>query len=894
MLHKRCLAAMLSSAFALTLALTLVGGAARAADAPKELKLEKGDHISLIGNTLADRMQHWGWMETLLVSRFPDLDLTVRNLSLSGDEVNHRERSDGFGTPDEWLTRMHTDVIFAFFGFNESFAGAKGATKFEQELDKFVKATLAAKYNEKGAPRLVLFSPNAQLKMPDPNLPDPTDNNKNIKLYSDIIAKVAAANGVQFVDLFTPTSQWQENIKSPLTVNGIHLTEAGDQAIAPVIDRALFPGGPAIKRDAATLEKLRQAINDKNFYFFEHYRSLDGYNVYGGRSHMVYKGAVSGKPFSNREVMDREMEVLDVMAANRDKRVWAVAKGGDLTVDDSNAPPMVKVETNKPGPGPNGEWIFASGEDAIKTMTVGPGLKVNLFADEKMFPELVAPVQMSFDTKGRLWVAVWPSYPRWEPKPGTHPNDKILIFEDTKGTGKADKVTTFLDGLNCPTGFEFFNGGIIIAQAPGLLFAKDTTGGDHCNHTERLLEGLDSADTHHTSNSFTFDPGGALYFQEGTFMHSQIETLWGPIRSINGCVWRYEPRTQKFDAYASYGFANPHGHIWDYWGTDVVIDGTGAVPYYGPTFSGKVYFPQKHNKAPTVYKQRTRPCPGAEMISSKALPEQYQNHMAVLNVIGVQGILNYKLEEKGAGLVGTEQQPILTSTDTNFRPSAMQVGPDGAMYLLDWQNPIIGHLQHNLRDPSRDHAHGRIYRITGDGMPLDKPVQIAGEPIEKLLDLLKEPENRVRYRAKIELSARDPKTVAAAAVKWAAALDKGDANYDHNLLEALWVHQWTNVVNEDLLKQVLKSNNYHARAAATRVLCYWADRVSNPLDLLKTMANDKENRVKLEAVRACSFFKDPGAQAVALEVLNDPAAEKDTYLKYSLDETMKTLEKVGN
>ncbi len=107
-------------------------------------------------------------------------------------------------------------------------------------------------------------------------------------------------------------------------------------------------------------------------------------------------------------------------------------------------------------------------------MTVARNMKVTLFASEKEFPDLAKPVQMQFDPQGRLWVAVWPSYPHW--KPGEKMDDKILIFEDTKGTGKADKVTVFADHLNCPTGFEFFNGGVLVAQAPDLIYLKDTRG----------------------------------------------------------------------------------------------------------------------------------------------------------------------------------------------------------------------------------------------------------------------------------------------------------------------------------------------------------------------------------------------------------------------------------
>jgi glucose/arabinose dehydrogenase len=875
---------------------------AHAADAATALKLEKGDHICYIGNTLPDRMQHYGWLETMLYSRFPEMDLVVRDLGYSGDEVNHRERCDGFGTPDEWLTREKADVIFAFFGFNESFAGPKGLDKFKTEFDKFIKTTLAKNYSGKGNARLVIFSPIAAENLKDPNLPDGTALNKNIKLYADAMEQIARDNNVPFVDLFTPTQELYKNAEKPLTVNGIHMNESGDQQLAPIIDKALFGTAPA--RDSATLEKIRQAVNDKNFYFFERYRTLDGYNVYGGRSKLKYKEPLLAKPgqpvpeISNREVMQREMQVLDVMAENRDKRVQAVAQGKDLKVDDSNTPPFIPVSTNFPGKGPNGTHLYKSGEEVLGLMKVADHMKVNLFADEQKFPDLIAPVQMAWDTKGRLWVACWNSYPRWRPK--DEMKDKIIILEDTDGDGKADKCTTFIDHLNCPTGFEFYNGGIILAQAPGIWFAKDTTGGDHANQIERLLEGFDSADTHHTCNSFTFDPGGALYWQEGTFMHSQIETLEGPVRSNNGTVWRFEPKTFKFDAYTSYGFANPHGHVFDRWGNDIVIDGTGAQPYFGPSFAGKTYFPDKHKSAPTVYKQRTRPCPGGEILSSKAFPDDMQGNFLVANVIGVQGILNYQLKESGAGLVGTEVkgadgkfEPIVTVDPKeylNFRPSDIEVGPDGAIYFTDWHNAIIGHMQHHLRDPNRDHAHGRVYRITYEGRPLDKAPKIAGQSVPQLLELLKSDENRVRYRAKIELSAHDAKEVLPAVEKWIAGLDKNDPNYSHNLTEGLWMYSWNHSINEPLLKQVLASPDYHARTAAVRVLCYWQDQIPGALDLLKTAAGDDSPRVRLEAVRACSFSKDPKAQDAALESLNKP---DDKFIKYTLDETIRTLEKLA-
>ena len=256
-------------------------------------------------------------------------------------------------------------------------------------------------------------------------------------------------------------------------------------------------------------------------------------------------------------------------------------------------------------------------------------------------------------------------------------------------------------------------------------------------------------------------------------------------------------------------------------------------------------------------------------------------------MIGYQGILQYKVAEQGSSLAGTEVERIAYSSDPNFRPSDIKIGPDGAIYFLDWQNPIIGHMQHHLRDPNRDRAQGRIYRITYEGRPLLTPARIAGELIDKLLDLLKEPEDRVRYRARIELSGRDSDQVIAAVDGWLANLHSNDPNYQHLLVEGLWLHQAHNVVDVDLLKRVLNSPDHRARDAATRVLCYWRDRVPDALELLKKLAADSHPRVRLQAVRAASFFTVPEAVEIALVSEEYPS---DVYLAFVRTETMKALE----
>ncbi len=876
--------------------LAIVALGSSPASAAQPFTLNSGEHIALIGNALGDRMQHDGWLETLTVARFPKHDLVFRNLCASGDEVATWHRSENFGTRDEWLTKAKADVIFACYGFNESFGGDTGLAKFKADLDKFLKDSKTKNYSGKGAPRVVLFSPVAAEKLTDPNLPDPKANNDNLQKYITAMVEVAKANDVPFVDLFTPSQELYAQAakkKQSLTFNGIHLTEAGDKTIAPEIFRALF-GETA---PSGNFEKLRAAINEKNAEWHARYRTVDGYNVYGGRSALAFEPGKGGfksdrnapAPFvSNYKVMQEEMSQRDVKTANRDQRVWAVAKGGDLKVDDSNLPEVTKVESNKPDIKP-----FLSGEEAIKHMTVPKGFKVTLVASEETHPELVSPVQMGFDTKGRLWVAAWPSYP--ELRPTDKVFDKLLVF-DLGPDGKPTKVTTFLDGLNCPTGFQFYKDGVLVMQAPDLWFVRDTNGDGKADWKERVLMGMDSADSHHTANAMVLDPGGATYLSDGVFHRTQVETAAGPVRNSDGCIYRYEPRTGKFERYVPYGFANPHGRVFDYWGNDIITDATGNANYFAPAFSGFIPEPQKHAGMKEFWTRPSRPCPGTAILSSRHFPDEFQGNFLNANVIGFQGIYQAKFSEDGSGLKGETSEDLIQGNNDmipNFRPICLTVAPDGSIYFCDWAKEIIGHMQHHIRDPHRDKAHGRIYRITYEGRPLLKPVKIDGQPIPALLEALKEPENDVRTRAKIELGKHDSAKVIAAVKKWTAKLDKADAAYEHHMMEALWVHQWHNIVDETLLKQMLRSPNYHARAAATRVLCYWRDRVTDPLALLSVQANDEQPRVRLEAVRACSFFKTAKAAEVALQVLEkekDPA-KPDYYIKYCLDETMKALDK---
>ena len=828
------------------------------------LKLQKGDHISFIGNTTADRMQHSAWLETDIAALYPELDLTFRNLGFSGDELKLRQREDNFGSPDEWLTKTKSSVIFCFFGYNEALRGAPGLDGFRKDLAETIDGMLKQKYDEKTAPRLVFFSPIAHENLKNPNLPDGTANNEKLALYTQAMKEVCTAKQVLFVDLFTPTQMLYATAAKPLTMNGIHLLDQGDRAVANVIMKELF-GVEKIQKDEKELERLRQAILDKNYHWFSRYRVVDGYNVFGGRSKLAWFGQ------SNADVMMREMEMFDVMTANRDAKVWAVAKGGDLAVSDGNLPPALEVKTNIPGPLEGGKHLYLSGEEGIDKMKIAEGMQVNLFASEEMFPEFIKPVQMAVDTDGRLFASVWPSYPHWNPAEPRR--DKIVCLPDDNGDGVADRCVTFADELNSVTGFEFWGGGMLVASLPELWFLKDTDGDDKADVKIRMLQGVSSADSHHSANAMLVGPDGWLYWSRGIFNVAAMETPTHTFRSGESGVHRFNPRTFEMEFHYPIG-PNPHGDVFDQWGYQFANDGTGGSGGYvniGKGIGNKPWF-----------KMRVRPVSATGILSSSHFPEKNQNNFLICNCIGFLGVLQHEVKYNGAEITATEIEPILVSSDPNFRPTDVEVGGDGALYVSDWSNAIIGHMQHNMRDPNRDHVHGRIYRVTAKDRPLLKPLKLKGKPVAEVCQAFLTKENSNRYRARLELSGRNSKEVVATVGQWASSLDSAKPDEAQALLECLWVFEEHRVTNLDLLKKVYTAAEPRVRAAAIRTLGHWGTRLTDWEPTLLTGARDNSPLVRAEAVKAAVEFEGVAAAEAIFEVAGRPTdPELDTVLNYA-------------
>ncbi|MCB1209525.1 MAG: c-type cytochrome, partial [Verrucomicrobiales bacterium] len=419
-----------------------------------------------------------------------------------------------------------------------------------------------------------------------------------------------------------------------------------------------------------------------------------------------------------------------------------------------------------------------------------------------------------------------------------------------------DKETVFADKLHLPIGFEFAPEGVYLSQEPNLELMRDDNGDDKADSREIILGGFDTHDTHHAIGAYTADPSGAFIMCEGVFLHSNIETPYGPVRCVDGGFFRYSPQRGMLERTAQLQIPNPWGAVFDRWGQDFFLHTSGTSVNWMLPVEVKPAFGSKTPSTPDLVPkgESVRPTSGLEIVSSRHFPDEVQGDLILCNAIGFLGIKQHQIQDDGTGWKTTFRQNLLQSSDGNFRPVDLEFAPDGSLYVIDWHNVLIGHMQHNARDPLRDHVHGRIYRITYPSRPLVKPAEVAGASIETLLNNLTLPELRTRYRTRRELRGRDPKEVLPAVKAWAAT--QTDV---HAKLEALWTTWGLNQADEGLLREMLASSDFHARAAAVRVLRYNTHRIADHVALLEKAAADEEGRVRLEAVVAASWLPDTEA-----------------------------------
>ncbi|MEX2216037.1 MAG: PVC-type heme-binding CxxCH protein [Phycisphaeraceae bacterium] len=516
----------------------------------------------------------------------------------------------------------------------------------------------------------------------------------------------------------------------------------------------------------------------------------------------------------------------------------------------------------------------------LKEFKVAAGMELKLFAAT---PMLASPIQMNFDAKGRLWIASSEVYPMI--KPGQVANDKIIVLEDTDGDGQADKSTVFADGLLIPTAVmpDATGNACWVANSTEMLYLKDTDGDGKADEKRIVLSGFGTEDTHHILHTFRFGVDGFLYMNQSIYIHSHIETPWGVRRLNAGGIWHFRPDTMQLEVFCR-GFVNTWGHQQDRWGQSFATDGAygDGVNY---TFPGAT-FVTAHNAKRTLKglnPGQPKHC-GLEILSGRHLPEDWSG-THITNDFRGNRVNRFVITEDGSGYAGKKVEDVLSSPNVAFRPVDVKMGGDGAIYIADWYNPIIQHGEVDFRDERRDHVNGRVWRISAkDRAPVKLP-KIIGATADNLLPLLKEPEDFTRLHAKLQLrevaskSGDAAKEVESKLASWIASLDANDSQFEHHRLEGLWMYQTLNIVEPALLKAVLRSKDHRARAAATRVLYHWHDRVPDALALLSVQVEDEHPRVRLEAVNALRQLDSLPAAETAMKALDKPV---DQWLDFAI------------
>lgn len=829
------------------------------------LKLSKRDRIAFIGNTLLDRAQNFGHIEANLQLANPEKELVVRNFAWSADEIDLQPRPANFATIEQHLTREQVDVVFAAFGFNESFDGLEAIDGFKERLAKGVLDLKAKAYNNVSAPQVILISPIANenvAKVPAADL-----NNERLAAYTEAMAEVATRMQVGFANVFEATKQAMAG-DSDLTINGVHLNDAGYKVFADALFEAVF-GKTAPPRN----DELLATIVDKNNQYFRRYRPLNTYYYTGSRN----------KSYGYLDFLPA-MRNLEIMTANRDKRIWAIAQGksfGSQPVDDSNVPELDEVRESR---GAN-EWMTPA--DELASFRVDPRFEVNLFASEEEFPEIACPITMRWDAKGRLWVSTSVTYPHVYP--GQEPRDKIVILEDTDWDGKADKSTVWADDLNIPLSYELYKDGIIVSEEPHLSYIYDSDGDGKADSREYLYTGFGCEDSHHALHDFVWSPDGDLLFRESIFHNSQVETPYGPIRAKNSAWFKYSPKNEGLITFGSYPNTNPWGVTYDDWGNHVA-----SHPIFATAFHAtNPPFPDQHPKASGI-PAYSGVC-GHEFVDYPMWPEELQGGFIKVRYKPTNRVEIHKWVERDDHFAEEYVSDLIFSENLSFIPVDLKYGPRGAMYVCDWYNPVKGHAQYSLRDPRRDRKSGRIWRIVPKGAKLQDPPQFADASISQLLDNLKRDEYRYRYWTKRELrDSHNAASVEKALDKWVTKLDPKEDRFRHHQVEAMWVYRSIGVSRPKLIEELLNCGNHYARAAATRQLRHTVGAegmppIANLADngfsmkkavlLLKDRVNDSNGIVRMEAANAASYLGTKEALSALNDIFQYPMQE---HLKFAI------------
>ena len=518
----------------------------------------------------------------------------------------------------------------------------------------------------------------------------------------------------------------------------------------------------------------------------------------------------------------------------------------------------------------------------LAAMRIGEGFEVNLFAADPMFAK---PIHMNFDAQGRLWVASSRNYPQIEP--GAAPSDQIVMIEDRDRDGQADHHTVFADNLLIPTGVLPGDGGVYVANSTELIHLIDTDGDGKADQRRTILSGFGTEDTHHLLHTLRWAPDGWMHLNQSIYIHSHVETPQGVKRLDGGGIWRFEPGTSQLEVFCK-GFVNPWGHVIDAFGQSLVTDGAyfEGINYAFPE-SVFVTSPGATRWLAGLNPGSPKHC-GLEMISGDAMPKEMQGRL-VTNDFRSHRVCVFEIARQGSGYRSAQLPELIRTEHVAFRPIDVKMGPDGAIYVADWYNPIIQHGEVDFRDPRRDTEHGRIWRISAKGKrPLTPPrydrLSEAG-----LCALLRDSALWVRQFARMELATR-PKSRRDEALDDFVSSAKSPEERSLRRLEQLWVRLCAREVDIETIDRLRKDDEPRIRALAIRTISRSRAELPSALAWLTEAAGDSDDQVVLEAVTGLGQMQTLPAVETLLSVAARPA--QDQFLKFALWNAVRSSEPI--
>jgi putative membrane-bound dehydrogenase-like protein len=517
--------------------------------------------------------------------------------------------------------------------------------------------------------------------------------------------------------------------------------------------------------------------------------------------------------------------------------------------------------------------------EAIKKMQVPEGFTVELVAAE---PDIVNPVAMTFDERGRIWITESLEYPRRDAGPG---RDRVKVLESTKGDGRYDKITVFAEGLNIPSGIAVGHGGVWVANAPDILFYKEGPDGKAAGKPEVVVTGFGRTDTHELPNSLTWGPDGWLYGLNGVFNHSRVRQ-GNKEFNFTCALFRIHPKTREFQLFAE-GTSNPWGIAWDNEGSAFVsacvIDHlwhlveTGYYHRQGgpyPPYTWKIESIVQHKHQKAAY------C-GLHFFDSDAYPPEYREKLYMGNIHG--GCINCdELTRDGSTYFGKPRPDFLTANDQWFMPVVQKTGPDGCLYILDWYDRYHCYQDAN-RDPRGiDRNRGRLYRVRYTPSPHPLPrggeggVRGAGlfdlskESDDQLIQRLHSPNVYFRDLAQRLLCERNTPVLRARLEK--LVLD--DKEPRKARMHALWALIGTGTLDTSFHLKLLEHDDPSYRAWGVRAAGNMGKIDAELREKVESLARDSSPDVLLQVAIAARKIEGLRPEAVLLQVLSSCGEDK--------------------